>query len=142
MGQGAQGSCPQSQPSSITFYPRSSPAKPSTLFSVLSRSQTLGYGRSDPRAMATKEASPVAQQQDSPQEEHTSPKKRRKVNHGGYDSHIPWILIAYADKYLGSMCLLSSICKHSSSPATMSSAPTSPIPLQVHMAHSCVIGSI
>ena len=44
-----------------------------------------GNGRPIDNTMASKDKSPKTQRTISPQAEHTSPKKRRKVNHGGYD---------------------------------------------------------
>ena len=44
-----------------------------------------GNGRPIDNTMASKDESPKTQRTISPQAEHTSPKKRRKVNHGGYD---------------------------------------------------------
>lgn len=61
--------------------------------------------------MATKEKSPVLQRQGSTEEEHTSPKKRRKVNHGRCDIHDLQIALSLADGLSNSMCLLSAIGK-------------------------------
>lgn len=44
-----------------------------------------GNGRPIDTEMASKEESSKTQRAASPQAEHTSPRKRRKVNHGGYD---------------------------------------------------------
>ncbi len=44
-----------------------------------------GNGRPIDNTMASKDESSKTQRTNSPQAEHTSPKKRRKVNHGGYD---------------------------------------------------------
>lgn len=48
--------------------------------------------------MATKEESPLLPQQGSPEEEHASPRKRRKVNHGRFDRYDLWIVSCIADK--------------------------------------------
>ena len=61
--------------------------------------------------MASKEGSPALQHQGSAEEEHTSPKKRRKVNHGRYDACGPGLKSYITDMCLDSMCLLSSIGK-------------------------------
>ena len=62
--------------------------------------------------METKEESPHIQPQGSPNEEHASPKKRRKVNHGRYDSLSFPATASRADRRLGSMYLLPEIGKY------------------------------
>ena len=81
--------------------------------------------------MATKEKSPAFQHQGSTEEEHTSPKKRRKVNHGRYDTYIPESVSLIPDVYLDSMCLLSAIGKQTfcQRPMSMASMRTVITPL-------------
>ena len=73
--------------------------------------------------MATKEESPLLQHQGSAEEEHSSPKKRRKVNHGRCDTHKLLTALPIADGCLDSMCLLSAIGKQIASWGVIFMAP-------------------
>jgi hypothetical protein len=61
--------------------------------------------------MATKEESPTFQRKGSAEEEHASPKKRRKVNHGRYEARICEAELLLIDIHLDSMCILPAIGK-------------------------------